>query len=358
MTCVEAVIVAGGRGTRLRPLTVNRPKHLLPVAGVPFVVHQLAKLAAAGVRRVVLATSFHAEMFEPALGDGRRWGIELAYVTEPEPLGTGGAIRNVAALLQSAPDAPVVVLNGDILSGHDLTAQLRYHEAGAGDVTLHLVDVPDARAYGCVPTADGRVTAFLEKSPDPVSTQVNAGCYVFTRAMIDAIPAGRMVSVERETFPDMLATGRTVLGYADHSYWIDVGTPAALCRASADVVLGRAPSPAYQLPPGQACVAADADVAADACVSDGSSVGPGATVGAGAVVRASVVASGARVAPDAVVVDSVVGPDAEVGTGTTLRDAVVGDGAVVGADCELLAGARVWVGADIAPKALRFSSDW
>ena len=149
---VEGVLLVGGLGTRLRPLTVYTPKPMLPVAGVPFVAHQLARLRDAGVRRVVLATSYRAEVFEGYLGDGGGLGMELEYATEDEPLGTGGAIRNGVQRLSSGPDDPVVVLNGDILSGHDVAGQVRTHRDSDADVTLHLVRVADARAYGCVPT--------------------------------------------------------------------------------------------------------------------------------------------------------------------------------------------------------------
>src|SRR5919206_4394940 len=151
----EAVIVAGGFGTRMLPLTERRPKHLLEVGGVPFLEHQLSKLAAAGVEHVVLATSYHADMFAPTLGDGSRHGLRLSYVQEEEPLGTGGAIRNVADALDPEPDHAVVVLNGDVLSGHDLRAQLADFDTDRSgrrvDVSLHLVEVDDARAFGCVP---------------------------------------------------------------------------------------------------------------------------------------------------------------------------------------------------------------
>ncbi|MEJ7706676.1 MAG: nucleotidyltransferase family protein [Nocardioidaceae bacterium] len=178
---MEAVIIAGGLGVRLLPLTEHCPKHLLPVAGIPFVVHQLTKLAEADIGRVVLATSYLADQFEPVLGDGSRWGIELVYVREQTPLGTGGAISNAAIHLRSKTAEPVVIFNGDILSGHDLSAQIAQHRDREAEVTLHLVEVEDARAFGCVPTDDaGNVLGFVEKSPNPVSRQINAGCYVFT----------------------------------------------------------------------------------------------------------------------------------------------------------------------------------
>lgn len=329
MARVEAVIVAGGFGTRLRPLTAHRPKHLLPVAGIPFVAHQLAKLAAADVRRVVLATSYHAEQFEPTLGDGRQWGIELVYVRENEPLGTGGAIRNAAAQLASRPDDPVVVLNGDVLSSHDLRSQLHRHRRRA-DVTLHLVEVADARPYGCVPTDDsGRVTAFLEKDPHPVSHQINAGCYVFTRRVIDDIPAGRVVSVERETFPAMLAQGRTVAGHVEDCYWIDVGSPESLRRASCDLVLGVTTSPALTASSSTHLVGNGAEIDESADIGGGSSLGPEVRVHAGAVVDGSVVMAGAQIGAGARVIRCVVGQGATIGPDVVITDVAVGDGEAV-----------------------------
>jgi len=355
---LEAVIVAGGLGTRLRPLTVYHPKHLLPVAGVPFLGHQISKLAASGVQRVLLATSYRAEEFEPVFGDGRDWGVRLEYVTEREPMGTAGALRNVASMLESGPDDPVLALNGDVLSGHDIGIQVGRHTDAGADVTLHLVEVPDPRAFGCVPTDEhGRVTAFLEKSPDPVSHQVNAGCYVFRRRLLDAVPADRPVSVERETFPGLLADGADVRGYLETAYWLDVGTPAALVRCSSDLVRGIAVSPAYRETPGERCLLAGSEVSPDAAVRGGSAVGAGARVGAGAVVEGSVLFDGAVVAPRAVVRNSVLAARAVVGERTMLEDAVVGEDAEIGADCELRAGARVWSGAKLADGAVRFSAD-
>lgn len=336
---VDAVIVAGGFGTRLLPLTTHRPKHLLEVGGVPFLEHQVSRLAAAGVGHVVLATSYRAELFEPVLGDGSRWGIRLSYVQETDPLGTGGAIRNVADALGPDPDGAVVILNGDVLSGHDLTAQLADFETPRGgrpvDVSLHLVEVEDARPFGCVPTdEDGRVTGFVEKSEHPVSRQVNAGCYVFRRRVVDTIPAGRAVSVERETFPGLVDGGALVVGYVENSYWRDVGTPAALVAASRDLVLGVATSPAVVREPGEAWVEAGAEVAPTATVDGGSTVAPGAVVGVGARVSGSVLMAGASVGDGAELVDCLLGPGAAVAAGVRLREVTLGDGARVGGPLE------------------------
>lgn len=328
----EAVIVAGGFGTRMLPLTERRPKHLLEVGGVPFLEHQLTKLADAGVGHVVLATSYHADMFAPVLGDGARYGLRLSYVQEDEPLGTGGAIRNVAGALDPEPDHPVVVLNGDVLSGHDLRAQLAdfagVRDTGPVEVSLHLVEVEDARAFGCVPTDEaGRVLAFVEKSDDPPTNQVNAGCYVFRRSVIDTIPAGRVVSVERETFPGLVDAGALVVGYVESAYWRDVGSPEALVAASRDVVTGRAPTGVATGSDGTTVVAAGAEVAGD--VAAGSVVLDGARVETGAVVTESVLMPGARVGRGARVHASVLGPGAVVGEESRLDGVTLGDEAVV-----------------------------
>jgi mannose-1-phosphate guanylyltransferase len=334
---------------------------MLPVAGVPFVAHQLARLREAGVTHVVLATSYRAEVFEGYLGDGAGFGLDIEYVTESVPMGTGGAIRNVAGRLRGDPGDPVVVLNGDILSGHDLAAELALHVAADAAVTLYLTRVADPRAYGCVPTdAAGRVTAFLEKLPEPVSDQINAGCYVFRRSVIEAIPAGSVVSVERETFPALVASGATVLGFLDEAYWLDVGTPAAFVQGSRDLVLGRLVSPALAGlagVPGEALVLPGGSVAVGATVTGGSVVGAGAVVETGAWVEGSVLLDGAVVRAGARVVDSVVGVAATVGERALVRDAVLGERAVVGADSVVEPGARVWVDQVLPAGSMWVSAD-
>lgn len=352
---VDAVILVGGKGTRLRPLTLSAPKPMLPTAGVPFLSHVLSRIRAVGITHVVLGTSYRAEVFEEHFGDGSEIGLDIEYVAESEPLDTGGAIRNVADRLRNDD---VVVFNGDILSGADLGALVTTHREVAADVTLHLQRVDDPSRFGSVPTdADGRVTAFLEKTPNPPTDQINAGCYVFRRSVIEEIPAGRPVSVERETFPGLLESGRHVHGFVDDSYWLDVGTPEAFVRGSADLVTGVAPTDALPGPTGERLVLDGASVADDAVVTDGSTIGAGAYVASSAQVRGSVLFDGASVAEGAVVERSVLGKGARVGKGAVLRGVVVGDGASVGADCELLDGARVWPDVELPESAIRFSSD-
>jgi mannose-1-phosphate guanylyltransferase len=355
---LEAIVLVGGQGTRLRPLTIGTPKPLLPTAGVPFLAHQLAKAAASGVTRVVMATAFRSEMFAEAFGDGADYGLEIVYAFEDEPLGTGGGIRNAAASLLSGADDPVVVLNGDVLSGHDLGAQIDLHSKADAAVTLHLVEVPDPSRFGCVPTdLDGRVTAFLEKTPHPVTSQINAGCYVFTRRFIDAMPAGRVLSVERETFPALIETGETVMGFVQSAYWLDVGTPEAFVRGSCDLVLGELASPALPGQAGAALVLPGSSADPSAELSGGTAVGSGCAIGARAAVKGSVLFDGVSVGAGATVRASVVGAGARIGDGAVLDGAVIGAGAEVSGGNELLHGVRVWPGVRLDGTAIRFSTD-
>ncbi|SED24910.1 NDP-sugar synthase [Streptomyces sp. TLI_105] len=357
----EAILLVGGKGTRLRPLTVNTPKPMVPAAGVPFLTHQLARARAAGIEHIVLATSYLAEVFEPYFGDGSSLGLSLEYVTEEEPLGTGGAIRNVASRLHSGPDDPVLIFNGDILTGLDIQALVDTHSSSGADVSLHLTRVEDPRAFGLVPTDDtGRVTAFLEKPQTPeeiVTDQINAGAYVFKRSVIDSIPTGRPVSVERETFPELLSAGAHLQGMVDSTYWLDLGTPQAFVRGSADLVLGRAPSPAVPGRCGDRLVLPSARVAPDAKLTGGTVVGADAVVGEGARVTGSALLAGAIVEPGAVITDSLIGAGARIGARTVVSGAVIGDGAQVGPDNELREGVRVWCDTTLPAGALRFSSD-
>ena len=355
MGSTDAVILVGGMGTRLRPLTLSAPKPMLPTAGVPFLTHLITRIRDAGVTHIVLGTSYRAEVFESHFGDGAALGVELEYVVESEPLGTGGGIRNVASHLRADN---VMIFNGDVLSGCDLRALLATHESSSADVTLYLTKVEDPRAFGVVPTdGDGRVTAFLEKQLEPVTDQVNAGIYVFRRSVVDSIPPGRPVSVELETFPSLLASGALVMGHVETAYWRDLGRPADFIAGSADLVLGIAPSPALPGPVGAALVLDGASVDSSAVLTGGSTVGAGASVGAGAHIDGSVLFDGVVIGAGAVVRRSVVGFGASIGSGTVIEDAVIGDRVAIGANNELIAGVRIWPDAVLADGSVRFSSD-
>ena len=296
-----AILLVGGFGTRLMPLTKNTPKPMLTVAGLPVTEHQIAMAKAAGITEIVLATSYLSEIFTPYFGDGSKWGISIKYAVEVEPLGTGGAIRNAAQLLSS--NESIVILNGDVLSSHNLSEQIRQHEAHDADVTLHLTEVEDARAFGCVPTdSNGRVIAFLEKMDNPVTNQINAGCYVFNPRVLSTIPLNTVVSVERETFPQLVANNAAVYGYVENAYWLDIGTPRALLKASHDIVTRTGQSlvmPGAKVDPtavlsGGSCVGHNCVVEADVRI-EGSIIEAGATIESGAVITNSFVAAGAHV---------------------------------------------------------------
>jgi mannose-1-phosphate guanylyltransferase len=296
-----AILLVGGFGTRLMPLTKNTPKPMLTVAGIPVTEHQIAMAKAAGITEIVLATSYLSEVFIPYFGDGSKWGIKIKYAVEKEPLGTGGAIRNAAQLLDS--DQSVVILNGDVLSSHDLAEQILQHESHDADVTLHLTQVEDARAFGCVPTdSNGRVTAFLEKMENPVTNQINAGCYVFNPRVITAIPLDTVVSVERETFPQLVASGAKVFGYVENAYWLDIGTPRALLKASIDIV--KRDSEFLAMP--------GAGIDATAVITGGSCIGSNSSVGAGAVIDGSIIEAGCVIGSNAKISDSFVATGTEI----------------------------------------------
>ncbi len=355
----EAVLLVGGQGTRLRPLTINTPKPMLPVAGVPFTVHQITRARDAGVTRIILGTSYRAEVFREFI-DGNDLGVEIVIATEDEPLGTGGAIRHALPFLTSGPDEPVLVFNGDILSGLDIAGLVRHHTETDSDVSIYLTAVDDPRAYGLVPTdAQGRVVSFREKPQRPeeiVTDQINAGCYVFRQSIIDAIPSSRPVSVERETFPGLLQSGAMVIGVVDNGYWLDLGTPLSFVRGSCDLVLGLAPSPAVSAI-GESLVLAGAVIAEDAYLGSGTTIGAGAAIGSETVVEGAVVFDGAVVGSAVRITNSIIGVGARIGAGCVIEGAVIGDGAVIGAGNELLTGARVWPGAVLGDTAVRFSSD-
>ena len=301
---------------------------MLPIASLPVTEHQLAMARRAGIKRIVLATSYMSDVFIPYFGDGSKWGMEIKYAVEKEPLGTGGAIRNAAKELSG--DQQIVIFNGDVLSSHNLKAQLDLHISSNADVTLHLTPVDDARAYGCVPTdANGRVTAFLEKMDNPVTNTINAGCYVFDKSVLDSIPENEVVSVERQTFPHLIEANKKVMGFIEKAYWLDIGTPNALLKGSRDLVTGIADGDAldkYKFAHrdqsyislsenisgtftggsaiGGLCVLKD-------CTVDGSIISDGVEA-EGCVIKNSFIEMGAKLLQGSVIENSFVDPDGEI----------------------------------------------
>ncbi len=334
---MRAVLLVGGEGTRLRPLTETIPKPLVPLVDRPSLDHVLDHLARHGVREVVLSSSYLESTFH-AFIEARRGDPRITWITETEPLGTGGAILNALEVLG---DEPFLALNGDILTDLDLGAMVERHRERGAAATIALTHVEDARPYGLVLTdADGRVLEFREKPTEPVPGDVNAGTYVLDPPALRAFPVGAPVSIEREIFPRLIAEGLPVYGFLSEAYWLDLGTPAQYLRAHADLLAGRvAGAPDYPVP----YLADGARVHLRARLGRSVAVGPGALVGAEAEVDDAVVLEGAEVGEGARVFRSILGPRSRVGPGATVIDSVLAEGAMARAGAELR-GARVSAG--------------
>jgi mannose-1-phosphate guanylyltransferase len=321
---MEAIFLVGGKGTRLLPLTLDTPKPMLKLGGVPFVEHQIGYAREHGVQRIIMAISYKNEQFLEFLGDGSKFGVEIVHALEREPLGTGGAIRNAGSYLTSASAEPIAILNGDILSAHDMSAQVAIHQEMNTDATLHLIEVPDARPYGSVPTdSSGKILEFVEKSAAPPTNFINAGCYIFTRKLIDEIPADRVVSVERETFPQLLTAGKVMMAYKSASYWIDIGTPTAFLKATTDLVTGEFHSPVFRVTEKKVFLDPRAQIGVGAKISEGSSIGA-STLGANCIVTASVIGDGVVVGQGAEISASIIGNGAHIGEGSYLHGVILG----------------------------------
>lgn len=344
----QAVILVGGQGTRLRPLTSLTPKPVLDVVDRPFLVHMLDWLARHGIRRAVLACGFRSEVVVEKLGDRSPSGVELTYVHEPEPLGTAGALK----FCEEHLDERFLMLNGDVLTDLDLTAQLAFHEAQGATGTLGLVPVEDPSAFGLVRLQDdGSVRGFVEKpKPEEIDTDlISAGCYVLERSVLQLIPAGRAVSIEREVFPRLVSNG--LYGFAHRgAYFMDLGTPERYLDGVRDVLTGTLTTETYALLDGRgvrvdpsaavgaATIPGPAWIGADASIGDDVTIGPG-----------SVIASGASIGDRAVIDGSVVLAGAQVGEGAELRRALIGAGASVGAAATIGEFAVVGPGANVDP---------
>ena len=316
----KAILLVGGFGTRLKPLTNNVPKPMLPLAGLPVTEHQIIAAQNAGITELVLATAYLSEVFTPYFGDGSQWGMKLSYAIEKEPMGTGGAIRNAFDSFTSVGEnEKIVIFNGDVISSHNLAKQLEFHDEKGAGVTLHLVEVTDARKFGCVPIGDdGRVLDFLEKMDNPISNVINAGCYVFSASVIKSIPQNQVISVERETFPGLLRDGVKIYGFLDNSYWLDVGTPEALIKGSRDIVTGEANSSALDGVPtsvrtSQAIALGDCEIGEGVQLIDGTSLGRGVRVAAGARVSGSIICDGVSIGAGTTIDQSFIAAGTEIG---------------------------------------------
>jgi mannose-1-phosphate guanylyltransferase len=350
----QAVILAGGQGTRLRPLTLARAKPVVPLLGRPFLAYQLALLRQHGVTDIILACSYRVDDVRAALGHGESLGVRLRYVVETEPLGTGGGVRNAADLARGT----VFVLNGDVLTDADLTAMRRLHETRRSRTTIFLMPVPDPRAFGLVELdGDGRLARFREKpgADEPITTNtINAGIYLIDAALLDRIPAGRVVSIEREFFPALITDGIPAYGWTGQAYWRDIGSPAAYRDAQLDLLNERVRSPLS--PPGErrdgSWIAPTARLAGDARVVGPSQVGADVHLAAGARVGPlAVVGDGGRVGENAHVEGAILWDGVGVGAGARLRDCVIGSGVRIGAHASVGPGIVLESGAVVADHA-------
>jgi mannose-1-phosphate guanylyltransferase len=325
---MQAIVLVGGEGTRLRPLTDSIPKPALTLVDRPFLAYMIEWLAGYGVTEVVLACGFLPGVLRGALGgEEERAGVRIRYVAEPEPLGTAGAIRFAADELGAELEERFLALNGDVLTDLDLSALLRAHEERSARATIALHPVADAAAFGLVRSGEGgEVLEFLEKTGEHRPGEINAGMYVLERSVLDLIPAGESVSIEREVFPRLVGAGLHALLL--EGYWMDIGTPERYLQASWDILEGQV---ATRVEPTGHGVLVDpgAEVSAGAKLGPRAVVGPDCRVAAGAEVRGSVLLDGCTVGENACIVDSILASGCEVTAGAKVAGAVAAEGEIV-----------------------------
>jgi mannose-1-phosphate guanylyltransferase len=377
---LKAVILVGGEGTRLRPLTCNRPKPMQPMANRPFIEHVFAHLIRHGIRDIILSMCYLPGLIEEYFGDGRRFGVNLTYVCEDTPLGTAGAVKNVERYL----DSTFLVLNGDILTDLDLTAMLAFHRERRAALTIALTPVEDVRAYGLVEIdADQRIHRFIEKpqSLDGITTNlVNAGTYILEPHTLRYAPANEFYMFERGLFPTLLEEGERLFGYPSHAYWLDIGTPQKYQQGNFDILTGAArttvPGTAIadgiyaeaecQIAPdaqligpivlGNRCVvAAGARIVGPAVLGDGCVIGPGASIERSVLWQRVKVSGVSDRLAAAKLCGCIVANDCEIGPGSFIGEQVViSDHCVVGAENHLERGLRLWPHRTLEPKTITF----
>ena len=344
---MQAVILVGGEGTRLRPLTSRMPKPIVPLVDRPFMAYMLEWLKRHGVDDVIMSCGFLATSVRDVLGDGSDYGLRLRFVEEPEPRGTAGALKYAEEHLAER----FLMLNGDVLTDMDLTAQVAQHEARGAVGTLALVPVADPSAYGLVRLHEDRsVKGFLEKpSADQIDTNlISAGAYVLERSVLDMIEPDRNVSIEREIWPQLVGHGLYAFPH-EQSYWLDIGTPATYLKATSDILEGLVDTADVER------IGAGCSIASGAHVGSTAVLGPGVAVGAGSRVDRAVLLEGATVGEGCELSDCVVAAGARIGDRTVLSGgAMVGQDATIGADNLLTNGIKVFPGAEMGEGAVRF----
>jgi mannose-1-phosphate guanylyltransferase len=366
---VQAVILVGGEGTRLRPLTSTVPKPVVPLVDRPFIAYMLEWLRRHGVDDVVMSCGFLATAVRNVLGDGSQYGLRLRFIEEPEPRGTAGALKYAEDLL----DERFLMLNGDVLTDIDLTVQIAQHEATGATATLALVPVEDPTAYGLVRLHDDyAVKEFVEKpSADQIDTRlISAGAYVLERSVLDLIAPDRNVSIEREVWPQLVGAG--LYGFAAEAYWLDIGTPERYLQGTFDILEGNVATDVAErlgagylavgerveaagriVPP--ALVDRGCEIAAGAHVGSLVVLGEGVRVGEGTTIERSVVLNGAEIGAHCILRDCIVAAGVRIGDGSTVSGgAVLGEGVTVGARNVLTRGVRVFPQTDLPEGAITF----
>jgi mannose-1-phosphate guanylyltransferase len=349
---MQALVLVGGEGTRLRPLTLTRPKPALTLVDRPFVRFKVEWLARHGISEIIMACGFRSDDVQSALGDGTAAGPPIRYLEEREPLGTAGPIRLAAD--EGMLDERFVVVNGDLLTDLDLTAHMAAHEERGAVASLALYPVDDPSSYGLVRREEsGEVTGFVEK-PDPAeidTDEVNAGAYVLERSIVDLIPAGRAVSIEREVFPRLVGQG--LFGLRLDGYWMDIGTPKRYLQASWDILTG-AVETEVRTRVDETGVGVDehAEVDGSAVLEAPALVDSGVQVAAAAIGPRAVLGEGCEVADGARIMGSVLHPRCRVGAGAVVEDSILGAGVEVGDSAEIGHGSVIGEGARVEPGAV------
>jgi mannose-1-phosphate guanylyltransferase len=368
---MQALILAGGEGTRLRPLTSTLPKPVVPLAGRPFITFMIDWLRQHGVTEVILSCGFLADGVRQVLGAGEGLGVKIDYVEEPRPLGTGGALRFAGERLGER----FLMLNGDVLTDIDLTEQLKQHEQTGARATIALIGVEDPSAYGLVRrNSDHSVSEFLEKpSPDEIDTNlVNAGAYILERSVLDQMaPPGTNISIERDVFPTLVGNG--LYGFEADGYWLDIGTPARYLQGTFDILEGlvtsdvgaRLQAARHTLADdgarvqgrllAPALVGRESNVEQGAIIGGRTVLGEGVSVRDGSHVESSVVLDGTEIGSEVTVSSSIIGPRSRIGDGCHIDDGVVlGEGVKIGSGNRLTAGIRIFPGVEIPDNAIKF----
>lgn len=330
---MQAVILAGGKGTRLRPLTVYTPKPIVPIANRPFLLYQLDTLRKAGVTDIALSLSYQPQKIEQQLGDGRDFDVKLKYTVESQPMGTAGAYKYAEDLIRER----TVVFNGDILTDLNLKAVIEEHEARKATATIVLTPVSNPSAYGLVETGpDGRVLRFLEKpkAEEITCNTINAGTYILEPKVLNHIPSGENYSFEYGLFPKLLEAGEPFFAHIPKdTYWIDIGTPDRYLKAHMDLLSDRVPQIRIRERRG------DFELAESAEIDDKSLIANGCSIKAGAQIVNSVLGEGCYIEEKAQIANSVIWPHTRIGAGATVLESIIGRGCHVGRSAQVTAGA-------------------